>query len=263
MTPCPESVAATPLNHRVIAIRQGGQALVEGIAVLGVVLLLGLAIAWLGRFQDMALSAQNASRHAAFQQARAGTAMMSGSLSRHYFSGPAHQWADHRGRSVLGDGGEGVGVSLRRQVLESDAQPGGRGAYASALRSDWGIQDPGLLRVDVALSAALPPLNGDAPNRGWLRFDARYPALRRHTAILTGAGHAPGDTQVQQMLAQSELAWHSSARLSILAGEKVTTVMSRVDSAWNRTAPDFDWLGPWAGRIPEHHLAVAGRRHHD
>lgn len=257
MTSCrgPHATMAQRLSS---ATRQSGQALAEGLAVLGLMLLVCMAIAWLGRFQDMALSAQHASRHAAFQQTRTGIALTSADISKHYFSGPAHQWNTLRGQPFLGAGGEGVGVSIRRQALGPYAQPGGQGGPASALRGDWGIQDPGVLHVGVSLAAASFE-NGAAANSARLYLDSGYPSLHRHTAILTGAGHASGDAQVQQVLARSELAWGASASTSYTAGKKVAAIMNRLDSAWSRTAPDFDWLAPWAGRIPEHHLAPTGR----
>lgn len=233
----------------------------EGIAVLGVLLSAYGAIAWLGRFQDMALSAQHASRYAAFQQARAGTAIKPGDVTQHFFSGPAHQWADRRGQLVLGDKGNGVGLSIRRQVLGSYAQPGGQSESADALRNDWGIQDSGVLHVGVSLSGILPLWDHDSEKSVGYHADIGYPPMSRHTAILTGAGHASGDTQVQQVLAQSQLAWSSSADTSYTTGGRIAAIMNPVDSAWDRPAPEFDWLASWAGRVPQHHLITTGRQH--
>lgn len=252
---------ATAINRQPLASRQSGQAMAEGIAVLGVLLSIYGAIAWLGRFQDMALSAQHASRHAAFQQARSGTAIKPESVIQHYFSGPAHQWADRRGQLVLGDKGNGVGLSIHRQVLGSYAQPGGHGESAEALRNDWGIQDPGVLHVGVSLSGTLPLQGHHSTESGRFHADIGYPPTSRHTAILTGAGHASGDTQVQQVLGRSPLAWGSSASASYTAGGRIAAIMNKVDSAWNRPAPEFDWLASWAGRVPEHHLTTTGRQH--
>lgn len=250
---------ATAIDRQSLAPRQSGQAMSEGIAVLGVLLSVYGAIAWLGRFQDMALSAQHASRHAAFQQARAGTAVRPEDVIQHFFSGPAHQWVDRRGQLVLGNKGNGVGLSIRRQVLGSYAQPGGQGESADALRNDWGMQDPGVLHVGVSLLGSLPLQGHDPAKSSRFHADIGYPPMSRHTAILTGAGHASGDTQVQRILAQSQLAWGSSANTSYATGGTIAAAMNRVDSGWNRPAPEFDWLAPWAGRVPEHHLITTGR----
>src|SRR3546814_1929404 len=50
----------------------------------------------------------------------------------------------------------------------------------------WGIQDQGVLHATVSLAEqALPPTSA-TQRSGWLNFAIPYPALRRHTAILTG-----------------------------------------------------------------------------
>ncbi|HEY9571840.1 MAG TPA: pilus assembly protein [Pusillimonas sp.] len=248
-------------RHRYSHARQSGQALAEGIVVLGVLLFAWGAISWLGRYQDMALSTQHASRHAAFQQTRGDAAIVVERLHKHFFSGPAHRWLDRQGQLVLNGQNDEPGLSFRRLALDSIAQPGGRNGAASTLRSDWGIQDQGVLHATVSLAEqALPPTSA-TQRSGWLNFAIPYPALRRHTAILTGAGHASGDIHTQQMVAASGLAWGVSAGASYAAGEKIASIMNRVDSAWGRTEPEFDWLTPWAGRLPRHHLAPERRLH--
>lgn len=242
---------------------QSGQAMAEGIVVLGVLLSVYVAISWLGRIQDMALSAQHASRHAAFQQARAERGITPQDISRHFFSGPAHQWTDRRGQRLLGGKADGVTLSLRRHALSSHAQPGGQGGTATALRRDWEIQDPGIVHAEVQLNGASPIQNIDAPNSAGLRFAEGYPAIYRHTAILTGAGHASGDAHVQQVLGQSELGWSGSAAASYSIGSRISAIMRQVDAAWARPEPKFDWLAPWAGRIPDHHLVATRWRQHD
>ncbi|MGB3288675.1 MAG: hypothetical protein WBA83_05325 [Burkholderiaceae bacterium] len=241
---------------------QNGQAMAEGLAVLGLLLAVYLAIAWLGRYQDMALSAQHASRHAAFQQTRADAGVTPLDINRHFFSGPAHQWMDRRGRPVLGDKA-GVGLSFSRLALDRQAEPGGRGGSAVALRRDWGMRDPGVLCAEVRVGGAAPLLDEGAGGYFELRFGEAYPAMHRHTAILTGAGHASGDTQTQQVLAQSELAWGNSAKASHAAGSRIAAIMRQVDAGWARTEPEFDWLTPWAGRIPDHHLVAKHGGRHD
>src|SRR5690606_10776299 len=122
---------------------------------------------------------------------------------------------------------------------------------ASALRQDWRIQDPGMMVAQVRVA---PPARrlGDAPHgrtSGLADFNT-YPALRRHTALLVGAGHAENDARVQHILAQSSLAWSESANASYRVGSGVDAAMARVDAAWRRDRPVFDWLGLWAGDVP-------------
>lgn len=222
-------------------IRHGGQALVEGIVALLVLLSLWVAISWLGRFQDMALQASHASRFAAFSLTRNPDATPIIQSRTHYFSGRDHQWMNHRGKSVLGnvlsnDHSEVTLRVVRPLALEPGAQPGGVFKRAQELRRDWRIEDRGIVKATVAIA---PP---------------NYPALARHTALLTGAGHAADDVDSQQRVAESPAAWSNSANRSYDLGRRVQASASALDRAWSRSEPHFDWLAPWAGHVPAYHL---------
>ncbi|SHG73860.1 hypothetical protein [Pollutimonas bauzanensis] len=244
----PRPAAATP---------QLGQALMEGMVALMALLSLWVGLSWLARLQDMALQAAHASRYAAFAFTRNPQADTEGDVRRHYFSGPAHQWSDRRGQRLLGDGL--AEVALRYDsgaALAAQAQAGGAAPYAQSLRQGWRIEDTGILAGHVAVAPwpGLPPGPAASPSAGLNYFDSQRLVLRRHTAILAGAGHAPDDAAAQQLLAGSALAWGKSADASYALGAQVAAAMVRVDAAWNRSAPVFDWLAPWAGRVPDPHL---------
>lgn len=224
-----------------IHARHGGQALVEGIVALLVLLSLWVAISWLGRFQDMALQASHASRFAAFSLTRNPDAPPVIQSRTDYFSGPDHQWMDRRGRSALGnvlskDRSEVTLKVVRQPALEPGAQPGGVSARAHDLRQGWRLEDMGIVKATVVVA---PP---------------RYPALARHTALLTGAGHATDDIDSQRRLAESPAAWSDSANRSYGLGRRIESGVSALDRAWGRPEPHFDWLVPWAGYVPVHHL---------
>src|SRR5690606_15066026 len=111
---------------------QGGQALAEGMVVLLVLLSLWVAVARLGRLQEMALTFQHASSHAAFAAARFDTRSISDYTRARFFSGPAHQWKDRAGLTILGALSDQLDVSLERSaMLPPSAQPGGTGVAAS------------------------------------------------------------------------------------------------------------------------------------
>ncbi|MEO9121702.1 MAG: hypothetical protein ABI228_01745 [Burkholderiaceae bacterium] len=226
-------------SHSICKIhaRHGGQALVEGIVVLLALLSLWVAISWLGRFQDMALQASHASRFAAFSLTRNPGAPPIIQSRTDYFSGPDHQWMDRRGQSMLSKDRSEVTFKVVRQLaLEPGAQPGGASARAQELRQGWRLEDTGILK---AYAIVAPP---------------HYPALARHTALLVGAGHASDDIDSQRRLAESPAAWSDSANRSYELGRRIESGASALDRAWGRSEPRFDWLGPWAGYVPAHHL---------
>jgi hypothetical protein len=202
---------------------------------------LWVAISWLGRFQDMALQASHASRFAAFSLTRNPDAPPVVQSRTDYFSGPDHQWMDRRGQSVLSNvlskGHSEVTLKVVRQLaLDPGAQPGGVLARAQELRQDWRLEDTGIVKATVVVA---PP---------------HYPALARHTALLTGAGHAADDIDSQHRLAESPAAWSDSANRSYELGRRIESGVRALDRAWGRSEPHFDWLVPWAGYVPVYHL---------
>lgn len=79
-------------------------------------------------------------------------------------------------------------------------------------------------------------------------------SIQRHTSILTGVAHSSSDLNAHKRTAQSELAWLEATTASYESGNKVADIAGPVDSAWSRSEPVFDWLTPWAGQLPGHHL---------
>jgi len=229
---------------------QQGQALIEGVAALLIMLALWSAIPWLARLQDIALQASHASRYAAFSFTRSADALAGGFLRQHYFKGASHRWSDQRGGLLLGDPTDNVSLTIMRDsTLPAYAQPGGAGADAQQLRRGWEVEDAGVASMHVA---ATP------------RFPDRTPlvVIQRHTAILAGAGHAAGDTDTQRRVAGSDLGWGNAAQVSVAAGRHIERRMRPVDEAWGRPDPDFDWLEPWSGNVPaQHRVNLRGGGH--
>ncbi|WP_397473067.1 hypothetical protein [Pusillimonas sp.] len=243
------------LNRTFATAPQAGQALAEALLALSALLLVWAAVAWLGRYQDMALQASHASRYTAFAEAR-GEAPAPDIVRRHYFFGPTHRWSDRRGELLLADKNQ-VALELSRGPhLEAVAQPGQAVSHAQNLREQWGVADAGI--VDARISVGFPSRQAhNGPEKrafmsGLRDFDG-YPVLVRHTSILKGAGHAAGDAQAQQRVAGSALAWGDAASISYGLAQQIKTVMKPVDAGWRRPDPTQDWLGSWAGDVPEWH----------
>jgi len=235
---------------------QSGQALAEGLVAMVVLASIWVAVAWLGRLQDMALSAQHASRHAAFAYTRNPASHNDYGIKTQYFQGPAHQWKDRVGHSILASPLHQVQLNFERTSTLSDAgQPGGNDAWAMSLRKDWAVQDEGIVNASVYVLPGPGTVNVSSTSVLGLGAFNDYPKLRRHIAILEGAGHASNDAQVQQVVAQSAPAWADSTRASVIVGTRVDAAMAAIDAPWHRPRPVLDWLAPWAGHVPAARLA--------
>jgi len=241
---------------------QAGQALVEALVVFTVLLSVWVAIAWLGRFQDIALQASHASRFAAFSEAR-GERLQTQMVRQSFFTTPSHRWTDRRGNLLFTAGGDELKLDIvRGNGLDTMAQAGRDAAYAGTLREQWKLADTGIVdarvQVQFPVSAAANAARPDTFMAGLRDFDHTYPRLMRHTSILTGAGHASADHEVQERVAGSALAWADAAHRSYGLGGQILSSMQAVDAAWQRPAPIWDWLGAWAGEVPQRHLLSSG-----
>ncbi|MBV6303270.1 hypothetical protein KVP10_00140 [Candidimonas humi] len=233
---------------------QRGQAAAEALLVLLLLGALWVGTAWLLRWQDVALQAQHASRYAAFAATRDSAARPLEEIRGGHFSGPAHLWRDRRGASLLSAGLSEISLQVERgQALGPQAQPGGLHVDARDLRQGWGVGDTGMVTAHLAVDA----FAGEQalPASGLAQFDVWRPGIRRHTAILAGAGHAASDAQAQQRVAGSGLGWADAADRSYALGRRVQSWAGGLDRPWGRAEPVFDWLGPWAGRVPGQHVS--------
>lgn len=234
---------------------QGGQALAESLFALTGLVALWVAVHWLSHYQDAALSATHASRHAAFVAARLTEPDDSAALTDPFFTGAAHRWTDRHAVAIL-DPHTSVGlVTFRLPPLSANAQPATDTKHAQVLRRDWHLEDIGIVRTQVQLdlpSRSLKPTTSDTSLLKLGVFDEAYPVLARSTAILTGAGHASSDMDVQFKIGSSDFAWKSTYTRSRDAASEIETRAHGVDAGWSRPGVTLDWLQPWSGRVPSY-----------
>jgi hypothetical protein len=181
---------------------QRGQACLEAVAALSLLVLFALAVHLLGGEQHDALARDFNSRMRAFgiaqgQRANDAAAPFDSRSSRVTRQSPP-------GRSLM--------------------QAGGRGQAAGALRKQLLVEDAGFLHVYVG---------------------------NKHTAILTGAGHAVSDRDTHRRVAGSPTAWGRPAGRSVAIAQRVDVAVSAVDRGWHRPSLERDWLGAWTDLIPE------------
>ncbi|MCK9511634.1 MAG: hypothetical protein M0R28_10445 [Pigmentiphaga sp.] len=218
----------------------GGQALLEGLAALSVLVLLFWAVTWLGRGFLAIDRLAHASRHAAFLTAQGEDAAERQMwLEEFWLETPARWWRQRRhGVEGLPPAGH---WAERRQALASSAQPGGAHPEAMRLRPQWQLEDEGLLIMEAA--AAIP---------GWVSRGATPGSigLRRHTALASGAGYSHDDAHSTRRLEGGEAAWGAAAARSRDVGRAVAERLEPVDRAWSRPSPRWDWVASWQARRP-------------
>ena len=235
--------------------RQGGQALLESLVALLGLAVLWVALNWLAHYQDAALSAIHASRHAAFVASRGQHQDAGNALTPVFFAGRAHRWTDRRGHSIL-PSDRSVKLSWTRlPPLSPRGQPGGSMAHATTLRRDWSLEDVGVLQARLHVDFGRVENRRSDRDASLLKlraFEQAYPPLTRHISILTGAGHAASDGEAQSIVAASSLAWTAAYTASRAAGAEINLRATGVEAGWGRPAASFDWLQPWSGRVPAH-----------
>ncbi|WP_345798003.1 TadE family protein [Castellaniella sp. MT123] len=230
------------------ATGQDGQALAEALVVLGVLGSLWVGIAWLGRVQDAGLQLSNASRRAAFAYAYQEMALpdLSAQVSGH-MQGSGHVWRSRRGDPLLP---AGAVLNLDASAKRPASEPGDPVPDAASLRQELKLGEDAVWLARVGART-----QGQAQTQSRLSdFDRLAVSLQRHTAILRGSGAASGDMAVQATLGESHRAWSGLAGASHEAGQRIDQRLQGVDEAWGRSRPSWDWLTPWAGRVPARHL---------
>lgn len=228
--------------------RQSGQAIVEGLVVLGVLSSLWLGVAWLGRLQDVALQVGHASRHQAFALSHQGQEPDGLAIEPL----PGQSWQTRRGEAFLD-------VEVMQSSFVLDARPsslqlGGDAPATAAVQQDLQLGDRGVWVVSVYRQTA----GEEQPGMDLQNFDRLRLGINRHTAIMRGTGAAVSDGAVQSRLAQAASVWAAQAERSIALGEQISGRMQAVDAAWGRADFKPDWLELWTGWVPAHHLNPGG-----
>ena len=236
---------------------QSGQAALEALVSMLALAVLWVGVAWLGRIQDVALHASHAARYAAFMTTRHDSDTPTVGVRLASFEGIGNQWSDRRGEALQRSVYQDISVSFARgSPMAPRDQIGGDDRNVAQLRQDWNSADKGMMSAQVSLIPR-DVSERDDDDSSLLKlhqFDQAYPWIRRHTSIMTGSAHASSDASAADRIADSDLAWSRPARNSYRLGRRVDTVASRVDGGWERPRPIFDWLQPWAERVPEYHL---------
>lgn len=226
------------------------QAIAESLVLFLVLLSLFVAIPWLGRLLDIRQQQDNASRYAAFQLTRQLDSVDDQAIKNKFFFNKVHRWQDRQGQKILRE--ESVQLQINRtQQLSNLAQAAQQVGHAQTLREQWNLQDKGIASAVVKV---LPTYSAKGNANAEMNFLERLVIpMQRQTAILSDAGHSESDSATHQRTGQSALAWRESAEEAYALGRHIQRYAAPVEG-FHRAQPVFDWLMPWTGRLPKHHL---------
>lgn len=222
--------------------QQRGQAMVEALVALVAIIAMWHAVAWIARLQDLALQAHHAARYGAFAAARQPKNVSHAAPDLRFFTMQRLQWTDTRGRWLLPSIYQEPRWNFTSTTpMPNHAQPGLDHDASRTLRRQWGVEDPGVVVAGITLQPVAEQGN--------------WPRLHREVAIAVDAAHASSDADAAERIRQSSLGWYAAANTSAQRGQQVVSRAQGVDAGWGRPLPEFDWLMPWAGDVPEHVLS--------
>lgn len=244
------------LRHSSISLKQmAGQSLAETLVVMLAILIFFTAIPWLGRLLDIGLNQANASAYAAFQYTRQLDGVDEKDIKERFFLGVDKNWRDRRQELLMSS--ERVHISVGHEKrLNTLMQPGMQAEHAQALREGWKIEDKGVVQARLSASPTYSRVGSAKTTALGLDlgfFDQLNPRLSNHTAILSDAAHASSDIESHHRTAWSNEAWGNATDRSYDLGRKIQSYAGPVDAGFDRAEPVFDWLVPWAGKLPGHH----------
>lgn len=238
-----------------------GQAVVESLVGLAAMAVLFLLLATVHRVQDLGLRASLASRYVAFALTRRdGGPDIRQEMIGHYFDPRADRWVTRHGGAIVDEGGGNVQARSSVGAILPRMQVGAGHPGAASLRNELLFPDKGITTSRVTLAPRLAsgqreatPATDPLGLRAWDSLQLQVP---RHTAILSGAGHAADDGAVSARIAGSAHAWRSAAARSERAGRQIAAALRGVDAPWGRPEPEFDWLQPWDDVVPADRLGA-------
>lgn len=230
--------------------RCAGQALIEALLGLGLLVVLFWAISVLGRQLDLVQQLAHASRHAVFLQAAGewDEALEQSLLADFWLAGHEQRWRTSQAQSLIVPGS--ARWQSGRSSLPGTAEIGGTQQDAAQLRPEWGLQDAGVYQRQAQVS--LRGFRAWAPGVESDSASVMMPALvlQRQTSLVAGAGATAGDEESTERLERGPSAWARAAERSRDLGRAATRLLSPLEQGWGRPRPRWDWVRSWQHERP-------------
>lgn len=211
---------------------QQGQALLEMLVVTAVILLLGAALLWLQRWQQVKVQTQH---HAAL------------SAFRYAVSHPVTSPEEAGKVNYL----EGLASPIQHQLQNQ---------YQSWMTlAEWAPLQLGQIdellgstnrtRFSVQAVELEPSQTGLAWGLGRPALDG-FMRVQSQTTIEVGLGVSHGPQQTLARLQAHGPLWQQTEQGSKTAFGLLTPLLKAVDAGWSRPSPSTQWLAPWIESVP-------------
>lgn len=213
--------------------RQQGQALLEMVVVTAVIVLLGAALLWLQRWQQVKVQTQHHAALSAFRYAVAHpVAYQDESVQVHYL--------------------EGLSSPIKHQLQEQHHTWITLAQWAPLRLGQTGNLLGPTHRARFAVQAIelTPSQTGLAWNLGRPALDG-FMRVQSQTTIDVGAGASSGPQQTWERLQSHGPLWQQAEPGSKAAFGLLTPLLKTVDSGWSRPSPSTQWLAPWMESVPQ------------
>jgi len=219
---------------------EAGQALVEGVLMLGAMALFFMAAGVIGRYGDLRMTAEHFLQYQLFDQARYPDPRLLDRGTLDNAAAVLAPWRDARGALWLPE----QEMPLYVHLNTADAQAG-RASLAEAWQAS--LRDTSMARLDVTQALRLAPgLH--------LSVVSQLPDFALRRSLYRGTGYALDEAYASSVLAASEPLWkrlqtrHASSFLSSASR------LSGIDAGWSRAVPGRDWIRPIEKQVPEDRL---------
>lgn len=227
-----------------------GQAMVEALLGLGLLVVLFWAVSVLGRQLDLVQQLAHASRHAVFLDAAGewDEALEQTLLEDFWLAGHEQRWRTPQSLSLVVPGS--ARWQTGRSSLPSAAEIGGTQRDAAQLRPEWALQDTGVYQRHAQVS--LRGFRVWVPGAGSDSAKAMMPALvlQRQTSLVAGAGATSSDEETSKRLEHGPSGWAKAAERSRDLGQTATHLLSPLEQGWGRPTPRWDWVSSWQHQRP-------------
>lgn len=227
---------------------QKGQAIIEALVLTLVLASLLIAIMWLGRLQDIALHLSHASRHNAFRFAYQKIDLQAENNLAD--SVQNNIWLKRDGSNLINSADFILAETQKKPYISADKK------FATAIKLFNQLE----LGDNAIWQSTASSDTGDLEQNfnSLAKFDRQKLQISRFTAIMRASPSISSDLQVQNKLANNPILWADQAQRSIPLGQSINQALQKIDSAWARSLPEWDWINGWVSSMPQRHLHKSG-----
>jgi len=219
---------------------EAGQAMVEGVLMLGAMALFFMAAGVIGRYGDLRMTAEHFLQYQLFDQARYPDPRLLDRGTLDKAAAVLAPWRDAQGALWLPEQEMPLHVHLNTVAAQT-----GRSSLAEAWQAS--LRDTSMARLDVTQALRLAP---------GLRLGvvSQLPDFALRRSMYRGTGYALDEAHASSVLAASEPLWQRLQTRHAPSFLASASRLSGIDAGWSRPAPGRDWIRPIEKQVPTDRL---------